>query len=66
MPRFRNIQGRNEGGREAHSSGAESLWGRRKSQQCHNYFLQYSTFASRRLQFRTWGAKLASCPGRHL
>jgi len=30
------------------------------------YFLQYSAFASERPQARTWGAKLASCPGRHL
>jgi len=34
-----------------------------KSQQYHKYFLQYNTFASERPQFRTWGAKLASCPG---
>jgi len=40
--------------------------GAKKSQQCHKYFLQYSTFASERPQFRTRGAKLASCPGRHL
>ena len=25
------------------------------SQQCHKYFLQYSTFASERPQVRTWG-----------
>jgi len=31
-----------------HCGGAE------KSQQCHKYFLQYSTFASERTQFRTW------------
>jgi len=39
---------------------------RQKSQQCHKYFLQYSTFASARPQVRTWGAKFCSCPGRHL
>jgi len=37
-----------------------------KSQQCHKNFFQYSKFASERLQVRTWDAKLASCPGRHL
>jgi len=26
-----------------------------KSQQCHKYFLQYTTFASERHQVRTWG-----------
>jgi len=40
--------------------------GAEKSQQCHKCFFQYSTFASERPQVRTWGAKLASCPGRHL
>ena len=28
-----------------------------KSQQCHKYFLPYSTFASERPQFQTWGRK---------
>jgi len=37
-----------------------------KSQQCYKYFLQYSTFTSERPQVRTWGNKIASCPGRHL
>ena len=37
-----------------------------ESQQCHKYFIQYSTFASERLHVRTRGVKLASCPGRHL
>jgi len=40
--------------------------GAEKSQLCHKYFLQYSTFTSERRQVRTWGAKLGSCPGRHL
>ena len=35
-------------------------------QQCHKHFLQYNAFASERPQVRTWGAKLASFPGRHL
>ena len=30
------------------------------------YSLQCSTFASAKAQVRTWGGKLASCPGRHL
>jgi len=29
--------------------------GAKKSQQCHTYLLQYSTFASRRPQVRKWG-----------
>jgi len=44
------------------SPGAESLrgrrmatWGAEESQQCHKYFLQYSTSASERTQVRTWG-----------
>jgi len=56
-----------------HYGDAESLWispnaggGAEKSQQRHKHFLQYSEFASERYQVRTWGAKLASCPGRHL
>jgi len=51
------MQGRNEGGQKGRNSpGAESLWGRRiiaggteKSQQCHKYFVQYSTFASKNI-----------------
>jgi len=44
--------------------------GRKKFQQCHNYFLQFSTLASARPQF-SWkiknrGAKLASCPWCHI
>jgi len=37
-----------------------------KSQQCHKHFLQYTAFTSKISQVRTWGAKLASFPGRHL
>ena len=37
-----------------------------KSQQCHKYFLQYRTFASKDLRFEHRGAKPACCPGRHL
>jgi len=40
--------------------------GAKKSQQCHNYFLQCSTFASDIPLVRTWGAKPGSCSGRHL
>jgi len=53
--------------------GAGPLWGRRmaaggaeKSQQCHKYFLQRRTFACKDLRLEHGGAKLASCPGRHL
>jgi len=49
------------GGQGGHSySGAKSLWGRQitawgaeKSQQCHKYFLRYSTFVFKRPQVRT-------------
>jgi len=63
-----NQQGRNEGARGRDYLDAESLWGRgntagalidcggaKKSQQCHTYILQYSTFASGRPQVRKWG-----------
>jgi len=40
--------------------------GAEKSQQCHKYFLQYSTFASERLQVRTWGFQTRFLHGRHL
>ena len=43
-----------------------NVLGAEKSQQRHKYFLQYSTIAPERPQVRTWGTKLASCPGRHL
>jgi len=57
------MQGRNKG---AQFSGRRITAGGAKKQQCHKYFLQYSTFASEKHQVRTWGAKLASCPGRHV
>jgi len=51
-----------QGGVPKITPDAESLWGRRitaggaeKSQQCHKYFLQYSTFASERPLLRKWG-----------
>jgi len=50
-------------------SGAESLWGRRmtaegtkRCQNCHKYFLQYSTFASETPQVRTWGRQTCFLP----
>jgi len=73
-----NQQGPSEGARGRNYPGAESLWGRwnfvgapndcggtKKSQQCHTYIFQYSTFASGRHQVHG-GARVASCPGRHL
>ena len=33
-----------------------------KSQRCHKYFLQYSTFATERSQVRSWGLQ-TSAPG---
>jgi len=59
-------RGVTRGSRGHNFPGAESLCGRRKSQQCHKYFLQYRTFASERLRFEHGRVKLASCPGRHL
>ena len=63
-----NLQGRNEGGKGGHnSSGAESLRGAPK-----NPDNVTSTFFNRvhllpgDLRFEHGGAKLASCPGRHL
>jgi len=63
-------QGRNEGAKGRNSPGAESLCGRQitaggaeKSQQCHKYFLQCSTFASERPhQVRTWGRQTCFLP----
>jgi len=57
------IYGRNEKRQTGHNSrGAKSLWGRRmtaegagKSQQCRNYYFQYSTFAPERPQARALG-----------
>jgi len=43
-----------------HYGGAE------KSQQFQTQFLQYSNFLAKDLRFEHGGAKLASCPGRHL
>jgi len=31
-----------------------TAWGAEKAQQCHKYFLQYSTLGSERPQVRTW------------
>jgi len=52
-------QGRNDGGQ-----GAQ--FPRRQKVLTMSQVLQCSTFASETPQVRTWGAKLASCPGRHL
>ena len=53
-------------GRRITMEAPSDCGGAKKSQHCHNYFLKHSTFASERPQLLTWGAKLASCPGRHL
>ena len=45
-----------------HYGGVEALWGRQKSQECHKYFIQYSTFASGRPQVRTWGCQVCFLP----
>jgi len=53
----------------SNSPGAESPWGRRMTaggaediQQCHKYFLQYSQFASIRLQIQIWGSQSCFLP----
>jgi len=55
-------QGRNEGERGTNSLVTESPWGREiiargaeKAQQCHKYFLRYSTLGSELPQVRIWG-----------
>jgi len=66
MKRFSCGQGRNEGGKGPQCPGLRISVGVEKSQQCRKYFLHYSTFTSERLRFEHGGAKLVSCPGRHL
>ena len=66
-------QGRNEGGSKRgtisrapnHYRGGERLRVAEKSQQCHKYFLQYSSglhLLPKDLRFEHGGAKLVSCP----
>jgi len=55
-------QGRNKGGKGHNSLDAESLRGAKKLQQCHKHFLQYSTFAFKRPQVRTWGRQSCFLP----
>jgi len=59
-----NQQGRNEGAMRAQLPGRritlgalKYCGGAKKSQQCHTYILQYSTFASGRSQVRKWGRR---------
>ena len=61
-------QGRNEGGKGGTISQATNhYWGTEKSQQSHKYFLfNIVHLLSKNLRFEHGGAKLASCPGRHL
>ena len=66
------------GGKEAQFSGyritsrqllrvaPNDCGGVKKSQQCHQYFLQYSTFASERPQVRSSGRQTCFLPGCHL
>jgi len=57
-------QGCNEGGKEGTIPQASNHYGgAEKSQQCHNYFLQYSKLLSKELRFNQRGAKLAFCLG---
>jgi len=55
------------GGQGGHNDpGAESLENAEKSLKCRKCFLQYSTFAPKRSQVRTWGHQTCLFPGRHL
>jgi len=61
--------GRNDGGKGATIPQATNHYGgTEKSQQSHKYFLFFSILhlLSKNLRFEHGGAKLASCPGRHL
>jgi len=48
-------EGRTISGRQITSGVLNHCGGHRKSQQYHKYFLQYSSFASVRIQIGTWG-----------
>ena len=51
------------GAREEQFPGSQiTAGGAVKSQQCHKYFPQYSTFASERPQVRTWGRQTCFLP----
>ena len=64
MQRMSWEQERNEGGKGGTFTRATNhCGGAGKSQQCHKHFIQYSKFASIRLQVRTWVAKLLLAPG---
>jgi len=64
------VQERDEGVKGRHNSPGDKITmglrndcgGAEKSQQCHKYFLQHSTFASERPQVRTWGAPNFTLP----
>jgi len=58
-------RGVTRGARGRDSPGAEWLPGAPKGHNNVTSTFFNSTFASERPQVRTWGAKLASCPGRH-
>jgi len=49
-------------GRQIAMGGANHYGGAEKSQQCHNYFIQYSTFASEIPQIRTLGSQTCFFP----
>ena len=60
-----NTRGVTRGERE-HNSSAESLRGAKKSQQCDKHFFKTVHLLPKDLRFEHGGAKLVSCPGRHL
>jgi len=60
-------QRRNEGGKGVTIPRAPNRYGSaEKSQQCRKYFLQQHICFPKGLKFKHGGAKLVSCPGRHL
>jgi len=68
------MQGRNEVGKREHNSpGSESLWGAKSlrgapksTNNVTNTFFDTVHLLPKDLRFEHEGAKLASCPGRHL
>jgi len=57
------LQGRTSGRQRDTISGRRTTAvAPKKNQQCHTFFLQYSTFASERPQVRTWGCRICFLP----
>jgi len=59
-------KGVTDGEQEGRNFPGANYGGAEKSQQCHKYFLENSTFASERPQVRTRGRQTCCLPGIHL